>query len=340
MNTTDKNYQITRREALYSLATLPLITLGLTTPGSTVQPAQYGDALAHCAASLEACWELTQSNEGSDIALAFKSVSKYLPILKSIVNSSSQHRKEAADLAARYAVLKTILGWHYKGLTEAIQYAKEAVVYSKEAEDISLQLSAYSKLAWAYLYDKKYTMALETAQEAQFLLEQTTTPLPPCIQGGTYSTLALMQVKNGKAADSALGKAIEIDPGDKIHAFMEFTRSDLPREVGLIHYYRGDQTKAMEALEKIIDPATLTAKIPAGRRGRIEVFNTMALSILKSKDRDMEKTVHLWMIAIEESRALQSTWGFNEALATYELMEVAWPGEKTIASLRGLIVHW
>lgn len=340
MNTDNKNYQITRREALCSLAALPLITFGLNTPGKTVPPAQYGNVLAQCAASIEACWELTQSSDASDIVFAFKNVSKYLPILKSIVNNSSQHRKEAANLTAHYAILKTILGWHHKGLTEAIHYAKEAVVYSQEAEDISLQLSAYSKLAWAYLYDKKYKLALETAQEAQFLLEQTTTPLPSCIQSGTYSTLALMQVKNGRAADSTLGKVTEIDPGDKTCAFMEFTRSDLPREVGLIHYYRGDQIKATESLEKIIDPVTLVAKIPAERRGRIEVFNTMALSVLKSKDRDMEKTVQFWMVAIEEARALQSTWGFNEALATYELMEVAWPGEQRIAELRDLIVHW
>src|SRR5713226_102977 len=32
MNTSNKNYQITRREALCSLATLPLITFGLTAP--------------------------------------------------------------------------------------------------------------------------------------------------------------------------------------------------------------------------------------------------------------------------------------------------------------------
>lgn len=340
MNTTTKNYQITRREALCSLAALPMITFGLTVSGRMVEPAHYGNVLVQCTASLEACWELTQSEEADDIALAFKSVSKYLPILKSIVNNSPQHRKEAADLAARYAILKTILGWHFKGFTETIHYAKEAMEYSKETEDISLQLSAYSKLAWAYFYDKKYRSALETAQEAQFLLEQTDAPLPPCILGGTYSTLALMQTKNGKAVDGALGKITEIDPGDQIHAFMEFTRADLPREVGLIHYYRGNQTKAMELLEQIIDPITLTARLPIGRRGRIEVFNTMALAILKSKNRDMEKAVHLWMLAMEEAKTLQSTWGFTEALTTYELMEVVWPGEQRIADLRDYIIHW
>ncbi len=341
MNDTNKNYQMTRREALYSLATLPMITLGLTVPGSTVPSTQYGNVLAHCTASLEACWELSKSSDASDLALAFKSVSKYLSVLKSIVNNSSQYRKEAADLTARYGLLKTILGWHCKGLADAIQYAKDAVVYSQETEDTSLQLSAFSKLSWAYFYDKKYILALKTAQKAQFLLEQeqTRSSIPPCIRGGTYSNLALMQAKNGISSHSALGQATEIDPGNECYAFMEFTRSDLPVETGLIYCYQGNQKKAMEALGEIIDPATLSTKTKS-ERGRIDVINIMALSSLRAKDRDMEKIVHFWTATIEGVKALQSEWGFNEAVTTYELMEVVWPGEQHIANLRDHIVHW
>lgn len=61
MNTRNKNYQITRREALCLLATLPTITLSLSTPGSALSSAQYGSALAQCAAGLEACWEMSKS---------------------------------------------------------------------------------------------------------------------------------------------------------------------------------------------------------------------------------------------------------------------------------------
>lgn len=72
----------------------------------------------------------------------------------------------------------------------------------------------------------------------------------------------------------------------------------------------------------------------------IEVLNTMALSTLKSKDRDMEKTIHLWTEVIEQSKALQSEWGFNEAVTTYELMEAVWPHEPRIAELHDHIIHW
>ena len=96
MNTSDKNYQITRREALCSLATLPLITFSLTTPGKAVQPAQYGTILAQCTASLEACWQLTNGSDASGLTLAFKCVSKYLPILR--IN-----RKKCVTVSSRSA---------------------------------------------------------------------------------------------------------------------------------------------------------------------------------------------------------------------------------------------
>jgi hypothetical protein len=66
-------------------------------------------------------------------------------------------------------------------LSETIQYAKDAVELIQASGGVSFVLSAYSKLAWAYFYDKKYKSALLTAQEAQFLLEETKTPLPCCI---------------------------------------------------------------------------------------------------------------------------------------------------------------
>jgi transcriptional regulator with XRE-family HTH domain len=340
MNSTNKNYQISRREALCALATLPMITLGLSLPGKTLEPKRYGDFLAHCAASLEACYELSEGDDASDIALAFKSVSKYLPILERIAREAIQFQQEALDLATRYALLQTILGWHYAGFAETIQYARHAVALSKEMGDISFQLSAYSKLAWAYYYDKKYKLALETAQEAQFLLERSGAPLPSNIQAGTYSTLALMQVRNGKPIDLAVGKASEIDPGDESYAFMEFTQSDQPEEIGLIYTHHGDQVKAMEWLEKLIDPVTLIEKIPRSLRGRISVINSMAQASLKTKNRDMEKTVHFWTATIEGAKALQSEWGLLEAMSTYEMMDVAWPGEPRIRDLRDLMQHW
>jgi transcriptional regulator with XRE-family HTH domain len=345
MNTSNKNYQITRREALCSLATLPLITFGLTAPGKAVQPAQYGSILAQCAASLEACYELYHSSDASDISLAFKSVSKYLSVLQTIMRDSSQYRKEATDLAARYALLKTLLGWICSNPTETLQYAKNALALCKETGDISLQLSAYSKLAWGYLYDKQYTAALRTAQEADGLLLQyyripNAQPLHPVIQSGMYGTLALMLARNGQSPDVALGKATEVDPGDEPYALMSSKRSTRLLETGWTYCYYDNQTKTMEVLQQRIDPETLSPKMSQSEMGRVETINIMALSSLKIRDRDIERTIHFWVAGIEGAKTLQNQQRFNEALTTYEFMEMVWPGDARIKNLRDYIVHW
>lgn len=345
MNTSNKNYQITRREALCSLATLPLITFGLATPGKTVQPLQYGSVLAQCTASLEACWQLYQDGDASDTTLAFKSVSKYLSVLQGIIRDSSHYRKEATDLAARYSLLKTLLGWICANPTETLQYAKDAVALCKETGDISLQLSAYSKLAWGYFYNKQYIPALRTAQQAEGLLVQyyglpNVQPLHPVVQGGTYSTLALMLARNGQSPDAALGKTAEIDPGNEAYALMSSKRSTLLLEAGWTYCYYNDQKKVMQTLEQRIDPETLSLKIPQSMMGRVETINIMALSSLKTKDRDIERTIHFWVAGIEGAKTLQNQQRFNEALTTYEFMEMVWPGDARIKDLRDYIIHW
>ena len=133
--------------------------------------------------------------------------------MQRIINDSSTYRQEALDLATRYALLKTLLGWILMSLTDVIPYAQNAVVLSKETGDLSLQLSAYSKLAWAYFYDKKYPLALTTAHQAASLLQHYqqhthAEPLHPNMRGGTYSTLALMQASNRQSPDLALGNAL------------------------------------------------------------------------------------------------------------------------------------
>jgi hypothetical protein len=121
---------------------------------------------------------------------------------------------------------------------------------------------------------------------------------------------------------------------------MEFTQSNLPLEAGWAYCYSGDQVKAMHWLKKRVDPETLSSQIPLSEAGRIATINTMALSSLKAKDRDMEKTIHFWVAGIEGAKALEHEQRFLDAVTTYELIEIAWPGEQRIADLRDHISHW
>ncbi|MGH2478527.1 MAG: hypothetical protein ACRDHW_02580 [Ktedonobacteraceae bacterium] len=88
MNTSN-DAQISRREALRRLATLPLLTLKLN-PSQPVQHRPVEDILTQCAASIAACWELSKGNDEADLALAFKGVSAYVPTLKSLKKDMEQ----------------------------------------------------------------------------------------------------------------------------------------------------------------------------------------------------------------------------------------------------------
>ncbi len=345
MNTTNKNYQINRREALCALATLPMLTFGLSTPEKGIVPAQYGSIIAQCNASLEACWELYWSNDANDTRLAFKSASKYLSLLQEIVKDSANYRQEALDLATRYALLQTLLGWICVGPAETIQYAKNAVALSKETGDISLQLSAYSKLAWGYFYSKKYSSACKVAQEAETLLlhysqNTNTPPLHAVVKAGTYSTLALMQATNRQSPDTAIQKVSETIPVDESYALMTSKRSSLLLEAGWSYCYSGNQKQVQTTLAQRIDLETLTPKIRQSEMGRVETINVLALSSLKTQKRDMEQTIHFWVAGMQGAKSLQNEQRFNEAVSTYELMEVIWPDEQRVKELRDYIVHW
>ncbi|MDQ2887397.1 MAG: hypothetical protein M3Y39_15090, partial [Chloroflexota bacterium] len=254
------------------------------------------------------------------------------------------YRKDAASLAGQCALLKCLLGWHLQGLKEAIAYAQDAVTYSKEANDIPLLLSTLDYLAWAYYYDRKSGRALKVINQALPLLKTTKTPLSPHLQGGVYSTLALMQARNGKKGTEALHQAAEAffaqPETDNRFVYMDYTRADLVLNDGMVHYHQDGYGKALNSLEQLIDPETLTLKLPLPERSRVEGINIMAMALLKHPGRDMERLMHVWKTGITEATRLKSEQSFNEALLAYDIAEAVWPGEKRVAELRDLVTHW
>jgi tetratricopeptide (TPR) repeat protein len=330
---------------LCSLATLPLITLGLDTPGQIVSTAQYDQTIAQCAASLEACWELRKSDDTGDRFLAARCATMYIPSLTVIAHHASQHRSEALDLATRYTLVKAFIARHCTNLTEAVQEGRQALMLSKETGDVSLQMYAYESLAWSYLFAKNYPLALITMREAEALLLQAASllrarPFYLQIQGRTYSSLAVMQARNGQSPERALGKVTENDPGNISTSFLDFKRSIMFLLVGAAYCYQGNQVKAMEWFEKRIDSETLEPGIAQSELGRVETLNLMTLNSLRGKHRDMEQTLYWWMHGVQGALSLHSEQRFAEALANYEFMEIAWPGERRIADMREYVVHW
>ena len=149
-----------------------------------------------------------------------------------------------------------------------------------------------------------------------------------------------MQAKQGQHDTALLLKAAKAFPGGEHETYGEFGQSELVLNDSMAHYHWGDYDKALDSLSQLIDADLLTLKMPLPERTRLEGLNLMTLSLLKSKDRDMERIIPIWIEAITKAKALRSEQRFDEASFIYDVFEVVWPGEAHIEDLREHVVHW
>jgi tetratricopeptide (TPR) repeat protein len=336
---------ISRRDALQQLAMLPFALLGFGEMTQNLNhPAE--EILPVCAAAIAACWELSRSSDAQDVQLAFEGVTAYLPALKAVVQHDSSHRKPAASLAGQSYLLKTILGWHKESLDKASGYAQSAVIYSKEADDLPLQIAVCGQLSWLHYYTRHEKQALEASEHAIVLLGNSRISLPPRMISGIYNTLAIRQAiqRQSQQAMTSIRLAHEYffsaADDDSQFIYIDHDRAGLIFEDGAAHMQLGLHKQALDSFGQIIDADTLASKVSMPERGRIEILNNWALALLRSPQKDMEQTVKVWTTAIEEAKTLQSEQRFNEALHIYDHMEMTWPGERRIEELRALTAHW
>jgi hypothetical protein len=338
MNTENHYYEMTRRQAVIALATFPFVPPISLEKRERVASSHYELFLQECGASLTACEELARSSEARDIWLAFRCVSRYLVELGVISNSSLRYRTQALELAAQCAILKARLGWGQYGTAAAILFARDAMNIAHESGDLRLQLSASSKLAWFYLRDDQRELALETAREGRNLLEKYKGPLPICVRGGTWSTLSVMQARNYLSPDAARKKASEQGPDNEVQCLMDFREVRMHIEQGQALYYIGETSNAIKEYEQIIDTGTMGAtksfQDVLDENNRLETILEMARASLEGKARNVGNAIKYWEAAIEGAKRLKHEGKYRMALAIYDDMKIAFPGEKQIHNLR------
>ena len=342
MNMGNPNYEITRREALCTLASLPAITLGQK---QTIRTSHHEELLRHCTAALEACWELYRGSDPVGTQHAFDCVSTYGPLLETMAKDSGQFRKEAIDLAAQYALLQTLLGWEHIKPWKLVSYAQKAVDLSKETDNILFQLSAYSKLSWSYLTDNRPAEAWKTMQEGEQILKRyqrakNRAPLPSGMIGNFYSGYAVAQVDNGIEPDLALGIAIDSEPLDRHIAFVEYTTSSQWLEAARVCSAKGDFKQAMIWIGKRIDLETLAPRVSQSKRGQIHAINILTTSLLQSRERDMGKIIATWKAGMEGAHALRHEGRYQDAMTNFAVMRALYPSEDAIRRLLPLTSHW
>ena len=339
MNTENQDYEVTRRQAIVSLATFPFVPPINLEKRERVASSDYELFVKECGASLTACEELAQSRNAQDLWLAFRCVCRYLVELDVISHTSSRYRTQALELAAHCAILRTNLGWDCKGNSSALTFAQDAMRISRESGNICLQLSASTKLAWAYLWGGERELALETACDARDLLgKYKEQQLPICVLGGTWSTLSVMQARNGLDPDRAIQKASEQGADNEIQFLLDFTETTMFREKGDALYYFGTTDDAMKAYAQIIDEKTLEATKPfqglLTERRRLSVIEGMARASQEGKARNMGNAIRYWEAAIEGAKRMKSENKYRRALALHDDLKKAFSGETQIHNLR------
>jgi hypothetical protein len=171
---TNQSEDISRREVLSRMALLSagveyFASMFRTTDRSEKWAPE--DALVHYAAAITPCEHLSKGG-GEGISLAYGVLTTYLDPLKKIVNEYSQHRVEAALLVAQALLVKATLSLHREGPKRAINYGKQACIYSKVSENVPLRLATLKRLAWMYACNKQEPQALDTMLKAQSLLQK------------------------------------------------------------------------------------------------------------------------------------------------------------------------
>lgn len=338
------NERMTRRDTLRRLVALPFATFGLSAT-SIPLPHAPDDLLKQCASGITACWELSKSSSKRDVQLAFEGASAYLPVLKEIVRDFAPRRKVAASLVAQCNLLKTILGYHRESLDRAIIYAREGMTYSETADDLPLRIAILTQSSWLYYYARQDKKALEAAEQATSLLKLSATPLPSELQSQVHSALAIYQAKYGQQQQALTTVRLSHEYFFKgltqeRYIYADHGLPSLILEDGMAHAYLGLHEQALDSFAQIITPDDLSAKIPIAERVRIEVLNNQVLSLLKSRKKDKELVIKLWVEAIQGAKALQSEQRYKEAVTAYDLMEIFWSDEKDIRELRAHITHW
>jgi tetratricopeptide (TPR) repeat protein len=333
-----------RRDALRRIALFPLQALGFGMLGTTATWAR-GDILTHCAAGITACDHLSQGDH-EDIALAFSTLSAYLPALESIVKDSTLYRQEAAALVAQSYLIKHVLALHIEGSGAATRYGKRAITYAKESGNVSLQVIALRRLSWAYLEDKLPQQALQTSEEARHLIEQNPTRVPPRLRSSIYGTLAVLQAKNGIDPTVAIPLAQEAffatptESNDPVLSNMDFNYAQLIRNQGLAYTHRGLFREAIQTYTKAIDPEQYTPKIAMSVTTYTGLVHYQTMAELKNPKREKEHVIDLWKVDIGGAIDLRNEQRFEEACMAYEVIEGIWPGDSRVMELRRLLKHW
>jgi len=325
-------FETSRRQALITLATLPLLTLGDASAFSDASaPTEF--FLSQCGAGLTACWHLLK---GSDLDTVERLLGGYLMHLEAVARRPSKHQASAARLASQGHRISGIIALHRNHIRARELHCKQAVEYAAIAEDVGSRVSALISLASTYFYESDPVRAARIYESAMVF----DADMSPLQRSRTRAELSVAYGQLGRERETleAVEMAEQLYPEhpehDPSHLFAEFTRASLTLEQGLayaalarLHPQRGYQQTAAKVFARVEQAAQAT--VPD--RIKYEIINHQASTAVLLGD--LEAFEGHISHGVEGARLLGSKQRRKEVRAAWRLATEAWPAEPRLRAI-------
>lgn len=324
-------FETSRRQALVTLATLPL-TLGAPRT-FTNSNAATEFFLSHCGASLTACWHLLK---GSDLDTVDRLLNGYLMELEMVARRPSKYQGAAARLASQGHRISGIIALHRNHIQAREHHCKQAIEYARIAEDVGSRVSALISLASTYFYESDPVRAAETYENA-LVFDADMSPLQ---RSRTRAELSVVYGQLGRERETleSVELAEQLYPEqpehDPSYLYAEFTRASLTLEQGLAFAAlaerrpeRGYQQTAANVFARV-EHAVQTS-VPD--RIRFEIINHQAATAVLLGD--MEAFEVYMARGVEGAILLGSKQRQKEVRAAWRVANEAWPAEPRLRNI-------
>jgi len=325
-------FETSRRQALITLATLPLVALGAPRSFSESNAATEF-FLSHCGASLTACWHLLK---GSDLDTVDRLLNGYLMGLETVARRPSKYQGTAARLTSQGHRISGIIALHRNHIRAREHHCRQAIEYASLAEDVGSRVSALISLASTYFYDSDPVRAAETYENA-LVFDADMSPLQ---RSRTRAELSVVYGQLGRERETleSAELAEQLYPvrpeHDPSYLYAEFTRASLILEQGLAYAAlaqrrpeRGYQQTAANVFARIEQ----AAQTPIPDRIKYEIINHQASTAVLLGD--LEAFEDYVTRGVEGAILLGSKQRQREVRAAWRLANESWPTEPRLKAL-------
>lgn len=339
-----QEYQISRRVALATLATLPTALLATVQFGSFTGVV-VEEFFAQCTASITACFHLLGEN---GLSIVEQVLPTYVPSLKGLAQYPSRYQSHAAYLAAQGCLLSGLLVTHHLPVPRNIQqrfaYCQEAIKYSKLSGDKTLQVMSLIHYGYTLYYKGNMPGMLQAYLQAVPFIES----IPDLLKSKLYAGLAHAYAQNGLSENALM--SIELahrvfptkDVSVPLFVSTDCGEFSLIMDEGRTQLVLGNMTKArsqaslhyQQSEQVFAQLQTLQPDAPPPDRFLVEIINQQTLAAIKRGD--LEAFEQYLIRGMKSAKALGSQQRLQEFANSYSIARDIWPDEKRVWELADL----